>query len=230
MVKSVGTKLEKAIALKFFREGPAGVTGAKFSLGFEVLKRVQEGIKEPLVLGVVIGRVVSYKSKAVADRNTGEILRESVILHGQFEAVRGFDGAVQRAGACYMTNSFIEPMIAALDASENAIDFAVQISVEPNPTAQDGAPPYTWVYHDMIERRGDSPLDAIKRQLVKNDFVQALPAPTQAKLLENAAPVPELVHVPVDSDPDANAGGDWDEEQDDGSEMPAPVSKGKRSR
>lgn len=129
----------------------------------------KNSVEEKTMLATIYGRCTAKKP---GTSDYGEYIR----FKGEFEGVNAFDGKVYRSATMIVPKTLEELLDVAIKLDEaNAVDFAVEVWVEPSERSITG---YTYIIKPLTEPE-ESDVLASLRQLAAPSNAKQLDAPKQ---------------------------------------------------
>ena len=195
-----GSKMQRAIAMGFFREGRGSFANGKLrelkddiiSLSAAMNNAGEDGDKASIRVGLLVGQMIGAKTTKRTEKDGSE--RITTMLLGSFRATRFTDQSVQNANGVYLPSLFVDHAVAALAANNGApIEFAIELGVERDP--RPGAlMPYNWTVNNLLADQPGTvnPLDRIAAMIGKHDLV-TLPAPPVAAAITHDPDTGEIL-------------------------------------
>lgn len=220
-----GSKMQRAIAMSFFREGRGAFANGKtrelkddiVALSARMNDAGEDGDKATIRVGLLVGQMIGSKSKKNTEKDGTE--RVTTMLLGSFRGTRFSDQGTQTANGVYLPSLFVDHAVAALAANGGLpVEFAIELGVERDP--RPGAlMPYNWTVHNLLADLPGAvnPLDRIAAMIGKHDLVK-LPA---------ASPVVAIAHDPETGEIDYAENGEAVHSATDAAEAEEKVVKAK---
>lgn len=191
--------LKRSIQMKFFagKETIKNVTiaSAKIAAGMN-----PDEVEDRLIVGgQIIGQIFDVKGKVSKLPDGTE--HESLVAIGEFEAANYETGEVVSSTAAYLPGYYLETVQSMLDKARDvpAIIFAVEVSI----VATGKTVPYSYEVKNLIRRRPENPLNALKAEMKAAGRLR-LPPPTleAPKVIEGEVRVIEpAIEAQADPEP-----------------------------
>lgn len=121
------------------------------------------GEENYIKLGMLIGKGVDFedrKSTVKNDKGQDEE-RDSIAIHGQFQAISEQTGEVKQSVTAYLPTYFAK-MVKGMIKQGEGPEFAIEIGVE----LTGRAIPWTWVVTDLTPASEESPIEKMKAKLI----------------------------------------------------------------
>lgn len=177
--------------------------------------------KKTLVLGQIVCAIYEVRTKNFEVPQTGE-KRSAPLAYGDFQAVNYETGEVTESTSAFLPSYYLEAAQAIMEKADDRRGIMGAFEVVLVPTGKNI--PTAYELRNLIQRRADSPIENIKRQLEADKRLR-LPAP---KAVEGEGAVPELPAPSEDEIPD-DAGGDTPPAETPPAETP-PASDGDKAK
>jgi hypothetical protein len=164
--------LKRSIQMKFFAGKNTvkrvSIASAKIKAG-----ETPEGTPDAVIVGgQIIGQIFDVKEKLGTLPDGTE--KVSLLAMGEFEATNYETGEVITSAAAYLPTYYLETVqsMLAKDASASLV-FAVEISI----MATGKSIPYAYEVKNLVRRRPDNPLNALKAEMAKAGRLRLPPPP-----------------------------------------------------